>query len=415
MSDHEQLIPSNLRRALPGLYSTEHDDDPMVRTKLFTPWSNWTWYVTEFDGDDVLFGLVDGHEVELGYFAVSDLEALEGPGGVRVECDQHFTPRPLSQVRKEIAKLRGESGAKETQEERPSYAGTPIPRLFMAAADPLMQPAIAMVETQLSSAWSTAVSETIATPSQAAAILHHLIGDADREHFVALYLNARHQVTHAHIVSRGAVQTAPVHPREVFKGAVLANAVAVVVGHNHPSGDVQPSPDDKMLVDRLKTAGEVLGIEVIDALIVGPTRRYYATSNDGCAFLEPVAGSVDDSPNASAEAIARLAETARFILGGSAGDMLEESADELAQQVLAFTGALRNSPAWITNREAMPELERACRGLLQDIEEVLERQGESWWDETVTSGLHHRMRAEWSLGRTPYGPRSHEPGGPEVL
>ena len=77
-----------------------------------------------------------------------------------------------------------------------------------------------------------------------------LIGKADREHFVALYLNGRHRITHAHIVSRGTTRNALVHPREVFKGAILANASAVIVAHNHPTGDVTPSSDDDRTVTK---------------------------------------------------------------------------------------------------------------------------------------------------------------------
>lgn len=368
MSSHEQLIPDDLRAALPGLYSTEHDADPLVRMKLFTPWSNWTWYVTEFNGDDVLFGLVDGHEVELGYFTLSELEALEGPGGLRVERDLHFTPRPLSQVRKDVAKRRGDLGVGEALEGQPYEASTPTPELLTAKTGPLARPAIKMIETKLSGAWAAAVSGTIATPGQAAAILHGLIGEADREHFVALYLNNRHQITHAHIVSRGTAQSAPVHPREVFKAAVLANAAAVVVGHNHPSGDVHPSADDRALLDRLKTAGDVLGISVLDALIVGPNRMFHSTSLGYVASLD--AGTV--------------------------------------------TTLRSRDPASNTQSGPKHDLELACRGLLQDIDEVLERQGEAWWDETVTSGAHHRTLAERLLGRAPYGAGPDTPDGPSV-
>lgn len=101
-----------------------------------------------------------------------------------------------------------------------------------------------------------------------------------------------------------------------------------------------------------------------------------------------------------------IIETARFILGGTAGDMLDESAEELAQQILDLDGWLRRGgfrpAAW--HRDAAPaemrqvELEKACRGLLQDIDEVLERQGEEWWDETVTSRTHHRQQAEKLTG-----------------
>ena len=66
----------------------------------------------------------------------------------------------------------------------------------------------------------------------------------------------------------------------MFKGAYLANAAALVIAHNHPSGDVSPSPDDRAVTDRLREAGELLGIELLDALIVGPGQRFYSTAED---------------------------------------------------------------------------------------------------------------------------------------
>lgn len=100
-------------------------------------------------------------------------------------------------------------------------------------------------------------------------------------------------------------------------------------------------------------------------------------------------------PNAT---LVRILNLAHFILGGNAGDMLEEAGEELAQQVLDLN-------QWLERQGFLPkpwrartrELESACRGLLRDIGEVLERQGEDWWDETVTSGLHHRYVAEHAL------------------
>ena len=106
------------------------------------------------------------------------------------------------------------------------------------------------------------------------------------------------------------------------------------------------------------------------------------------------------------QALKRLLETARFILSGNAGDMFEECSEELAQPLGELDEWLRKGGfqprAW--HRDAVPAevrqvgLAKVCRGLLQDIGEVLERQGESWWDETVTSGTHHRHEAEQLLG-----------------
>lgn len=86
-----QLLTASLRRALPPLGSTEAlgMDAPII-VKFFTPTSNWTWYATEFDGEDMFFGLVDGFERELGYFSLSELESVHGPYGVGIERDLYF-------------------------------------------------------------------------------------------------------------------------------------------------------------------------------------------------------------------------------------------------------------------------------------------------------------------------------------
>ena len=101
--------------------------------------------------------------------------------------------------------------------------------------------------------------------------LHYLtdIKDQRREHFVTLYLNARNQVIHKELTSIGSLSSAIVHPREVFRPSVEVSAASVILAHNHPSGDVSPSQDDINLTRRLVQAGEILGIDVLDHVIVG--------------------------------------------------------------------------------------------------------------------------------------------------
>jgi len=96
-----KLLTKALRRKLPPLYSQEQEADPMVICKFFTPDSNWTWYAYEFDGQDLFFGLIYGLETELGYFSLQELEAARGPLGLPIERDLHFTPKKLSEVKKE--------------------------------------------------------------------------------------------------------------------------------------------------------------------------------------------------------------------------------------------------------------------------------------------------------------------------
>lgn len=85
------LLTAEIRQALPPLRSTEELglDAPII-VKYFTPTSNWTWYATEFDGEDLFFGLVDGHDKEIGYFSLSELEAVRGPLGLAIERDLYF-------------------------------------------------------------------------------------------------------------------------------------------------------------------------------------------------------------------------------------------------------------------------------------------------------------------------------------
>ncbi|MCL4473812.1 MAG: DNA repair protein RadC [Actinobacteria bacterium] len=98
------------------------------------------------------------------------------------------------------------------------------------------------------------------------------IRSADREHFLALYLNARNVVIHEEIVSVGSLNANIVHPREVFRPAITRGAAAIILAHNHPSGDVTPSREDLNLTARLVEAGRLLGIEVLDHLIVAESR-----------------------------------------------------------------------------------------------------------------------------------------------
>ena len=107
--------------------------------------------------------------------------------------------------------------------------------------------------------------ETIDT---AARILRPHLLDKKKEHFVALLLDSRHHVIRISPIAVGSLSASLVHPRELFKEAITASAAAVIVAHNHPSGDPQPSDHDLVLTKRLVQAGTLLGIEVLDHLII---------------------------------------------------------------------------------------------------------------------------------------------------
>ncbi len=123
---------------------------------------------------------------------------------------------------------------------------------------------------------------SIRSSSNVSEMLHRYLADVDREHFVVLLLNRKNQVIGLHTVSIGSVTASIVHPREVYKVAILANATAIICGHNHPSGDPAPSQEDRALTSRLVEAGEILGIEVLDHIIVGDgSQRYFSFADEG--------------------------------------------------------------------------------------------------------------------------------------
>src|SRR5216683_7385873 len=100
--------------------------------------------------------------------------------------------------------------------------------------------------------------QQIRSSANASTILQTYLADVDREHFVVLLLNQKNRVIGIHTVSVGSLSASIVHPRETFKAAILANVAAIICGHNHPSGDCQPSREDRVLTHRLVSAGKLL-------------------------------------------------------------------------------------------------------------------------------------------------------------
>lgn len=118
------------------------------------------------------------------------------------------------------------------------------------------------------------VGRTLGNPKETAAALIATLQDQPGEVFAILCVSTKLRVIAYHEVSRGTLDSTLVHPREVFKAALLANAAAIVLTHNHPSGDPTPSADDVQLTRRLVEAGALLGVEVLDHIIVGDGRYY---------------------------------------------------------------------------------------------------------------------------------------------
>lgn len=114
----------------------------------------------------------------------------------------------------------------------------------------------------------------ISDSQKAHQFLAPLFDGLDREHFLVVGLDAKHAVIGINTVSIGSLTLSIVHPREVFKPLLLMNASAVLLAHNHPSGDPIPSQEDRALTRRLKEGGELLGITVLDHVVLGEGRYY---------------------------------------------------------------------------------------------------------------------------------------------
>ncbi|NMW21793.1 MAG: DNA repair protein RadC [Chlorobiaceae bacterium] len=97
-----------------------------------------------------------------------------------------------------------------------------------------------------------------------------------QEEFYSFYLNTKNRVIGMEMISRGTLNATLIHPREVFKGALLANAHAVILAHNHPSGDVEPSNADKNVTTMLVDAGNLLDVKVLDHVIIGSKGGYFS-------------------------------------------------------------------------------------------------------------------------------------------
>jgi len=94
-----KLINNKIKNKLPKLFEQDSKGlNAIAYVKFFTPDSNWTWYVTEFDGIDTFFGLVDGLEKELGCFSLSELESVSGPLGLKIERDLYFKPTKIGEL-----------------------------------------------------------------------------------------------------------------------------------------------------------------------------------------------------------------------------------------------------------------------------------------------------------------------------
>ncbi|MBC5998364.1 DNA repair protein RadC [Romboutsia ilealis] len=116
----------------------------------------------------------------------------------------------------------------------------------------------------------------ISSPYDAYKLIKNFLIDSDREKFVVACLDTKNQPVNISVVSIGSVNSAIVHPREVFKVAMLSNASKIICFHNHPSGNLKCSKEDENITNRLKECGEILGIELVDHIIVGDNDKYFS-------------------------------------------------------------------------------------------------------------------------------------------
>lgn len=121
----------------------------------------------------------------------------------------------------------------------------------------------------------------ILSPDDAASILFQYLDQPDREHFICMVLDTKHKVTMIHTVSIGTLDASLVHPREVFKVAILGNASGIIVAHNHPSGMTSSSPEDISITKRLMESGKILGIDVLDHIILGDDGQFTSLKSQG--------------------------------------------------------------------------------------------------------------------------------------
>ena len=129
-----------------------------------------------------------------------------------------------------------------------------------------------IVERKVKQVWTDVCSDAFTSPSEVLTYLDNLedFRDCDREVFIVLHLDTRNRVIAHEITSIGSQNASLVHPREVFKAAILKGATSIILAHNHPSGDPAPSKDDIDLTHRLVEAGGLMGIDVLDHVIVAP-------------------------------------------------------------------------------------------------------------------------------------------------
>lgn len=131
-----------------------------------------------------------------------------------------------------------------------------------------MQKLVKRIELSMEYVDSDIPAAEIRSPEDAAGVCQRIIGCKDRENFLVMMLNAKNVVVGYHVATIGTLSACQITPREVFKAAMLCNAAAVILCHNHPSGNSTPSSEDRQITEQLVQAGNLLGIKILDHLVV---------------------------------------------------------------------------------------------------------------------------------------------------
>ena len=125
------------------------------------------------------------------------------------------------------------------------------------------------------------IGDSAGSPLEVVRIAQVVYEGADREQIAIFMLDRKNKVIGYDIVAVGILDSAPAHPREIFKSAILANASSIIMVHNHPSGDVIPSREDDDTTNRLADAGRLLGIELLDSIIINDEEGFYSYKGEG--------------------------------------------------------------------------------------------------------------------------------------
>jgi DNA repair protein RadC len=121
---------------------------------------------------------------------------------------------------------------------------------------------------RLDNSFSYSIKEHIKSPEDVIKEIRNNLKGKKKEHFMALFLDTRNHPIETRTISIGSLDSSIVHPRELFKEAISHSAASIILVHNHPSGDTEPSDEDVQLTKRLIEAGEVLGIEILDHIVI---------------------------------------------------------------------------------------------------------------------------------------------------